>query len=332
MRMMDRRAFIAAMAAGPLALSRAAAADAQRIHRIGILIPGATTSELAGPETGNAAVKALLRGLREHKLVYGEHFVTAALGGRGREADYLGLATELVELRADVIVAAGPMLPAVRKATSAIPVVMAAAADPVAEGFAKSLASPGGNFTGLSSQIVETMGKRLELLKEIVPGKAPVAVMWEPFNILSWRAIDVAAKARGWNLLSLEIRDAAEIETGFKSANDARASAVMVLPSGLFDRHDARIAQLAIRYRLPSMFAFRRYVDAGGLLSYNADILAIWHRAADFVARILNGAKPGDLAIEQASTFDLVINIRTANALGITIPDSLLVRASDVIR
>jgi len=330
---MDRRAFIGSLALGTLAVPRAARAQpARKVYRIGILGSSATTSDLVGPQPQNPFFNALLRGLRELGYVYGEHFVTEARSGEGKPERFPDLAAELVRLRVDVIVSGGPTLAALKEATSTIPIVMTGAGDPVGQGFVQSLARPGGNFTGLSLQLVETTPKRLELLKELVPGAAPVAVLWDPrAGLLSWQAAEAAARERGWKLLSLEIRDAGEIEGAFKTATGARAGALLVFPSGLPDRHARRIAELAAKSRLPAMYGLRFYIDAGGLISYNADLIEINRRAAVFVDKILKGAKPADLPVEQPTKFELVMNLRAAKALGLNIPPSILSRADEVI-
>ena len=330
--MMDRRAFIGSLALGTLAAPRATHAQpARKVYRIGILRPTEMTSDLVGPQPRNSFVSALLRGLRELGYVYGEHLVTEPRGGEGRPERFPSLAAELVRLHVDVIVAGSPTLPALKQATSTIPIVMGGAGDPVAQGFVQSLRHPGGNFTGLSLQAVETIGKRLELLKELVPPAASVAVLWAQPG-LAWQAAETAARERGWKLLSLEIRDAGESEGAFRAATDARAGALLVLAGGLLDRHARRIAELAARSRLPAMYSLKSYVEAGGLISYSADLVEIWRRAAVFVDKILKGAKPADLPVEQPTKFELVINLKTAKALGLTIPPSLLLRADEVIQ
>ena len=184
------------------------------------------------------------------------------------------------------------MLAALKQATSTIPVVMTGAGDPVGQGFVQSLARPGGNFTGLSLQSTETTGKRLELLKELAPGAAPMAVLWDRrLGLLSRQAVEAAAKERGWKLLSLETRDAGEIEGAFKAATGARVGALLVLPGPLLDVQARRVAEPAAKSRLPAMDALRFYVEAGGLISYSADLIEINHRAAIFVDKILKGAK-----------------------------------------
>lgn len=221
---------------------------------------------------------------------------------------------------------------ALKQVTATIPIVMAAGSDPVAEGLVQSLGHPGGNFTGLSHQRTETTGKRLELLKELVPGAAPVAVLWEPSGVLSWQEADAAARARVWKLLSLQIRSASELEVAFKKATDARAGSLLVLTGEIAYPHRQRIAELAAASRLPAMYDLRPFVEAGGLISYGADLNEIWRRAAGFVDKILKGAKPADLPIEQPTKFDLVVNLKAAKALGLGIPQSVLLRADDVIR
>jgi putative ABC transport system substrate-binding protein len=191
-------------------------------------------------------VRALLRGLGELGYVYGEHFVTEARGGEGKPERFAALVAELVGLKPDVIVSGGPMLVHLKQATSTIPIVMAGAADPVAEGFVQSLGRPGGNFTGLSLQLLESTGKRLELLREVVPGGVTMAVMFSRVDrsrpSLAWQAAESAARERGWKLVSLEVRDAGEIEGAFKEAARARARGLFVHPTGTLDRQAGRIA------------------------------------------------------------------------------------------
>ena len=329
---MDRRAFIGSLALGTLTVPRVARAQpARNVYRIGIL-GLSETSDMVGPEPRNPTINAFLRGLRELGYVYGEHFVTEPRGGEGRPERYQGLAAELVHLQVNVIVAAGPVLPALKQATSTIPVVMAASGDPVGLGLVQSLGHPGGNFTGLSLQSVEVTGKRLELLKELVPGAAPVAVLWDRFSLSWWQATEAAARERRWKLLSIEIRNAGEIEGAFRAATDARSGALLVFASSLLDPQRRRIAELAVRSRLPAMYHLRFYVEADGLISYGADIVAIWRRAAVFVDKILKGAKAPDLPIEQPTKFELVINLKAAKALGLTIPPSFLGRADEVMQ
>jgi putative ABC transport system substrate-binding protein len=328
---MDRRAFIGGLALGILAAPRVTRAQpARKVYRIGILSLRATP-DLVGPQPRSPSIQALLRGLRELGYVYGEHFVTEARGGGGKPERFPSLAAELVRLRLDVILAAGPALPALKQTTSTIPVIMTATLDPVHQGFVQNLRRPGGNFTGFSLQSPDTVGKRLELLKELVPGGAPVAVLWDPPSILDWRAAEAAARERGWNLLSLEIRDASQLERALKAATDARAAALLVSAAGLLFPKARQVAELTAKSRLLSMYGLREYVEAGGLMSYGADIDDIWRRAAVFVDKILKGVPPADLPVEQPTKFELVINLKTAKALGLAIPQSVLVRADQII-
>ena len=334
---MDRRAFIGSLAVGAFAAPHVARAQpASRVYRIGILASSAKSADMVGPHPRDSWVDALLRGLRELGYVYGKHFVTEPRSGEGKVERFPSLAAELVRLPVDAIVAGGPALDALKQATSTIPVVMAAAADPVGQGYVRSLGRPGRNFTGLSLQLVETTAKRLELLKEIVPGAAPVAVLWDRdagARPLSWQAAESAARQRRWAVLSLDIRDfGGEVESAFKAATGARADALLVVPTALFDQQARRITELAARSRLPAMYGLRRYVEAGGLISYSADLIQIYRRAATYVDKILKGADPGDLPVEQPPKFELLINMKAAKALGLRIPQPLLLRADEVIQ
>ncbi len=331
---MDRRRFIGKLALGTLVVPRLAPAQPERkVYRIGVLNHITTTSDLIGPEPRQPSINALVQGLRELGYVYGEHYVTEPRGAEGKPERLPGLAAELVRLQVDVIVAPGPTLAALKRATSTIPVVMTGAGDPVAQGYVQSLSRPGGNFTGLSTQTQELVGKRLELLKELVPGAAPVAVLWDPRGgHLSWEAAESAARKRGWKLLSLEIRDASEIEGALKRATAARAGAVLVFTGVVQDQQAQRIAELAARSRLPAMYGLRFYVEAGGLISYSVDLIANYRRVAVFVDKILKGVKPADLPVEQPTKFDLVINLKAARSIGLAIPPQLLSRADEIIR
>ncbi|HET8533396.1 MAG TPA: ABC transporter substrate-binding protein [Methylomirabilota bacterium] len=329
---MDRRAFLGSLAGGALAVPRATAAQpARKVARIGIL-GLAATSTLVGAQPRSASANAFIAGLRELGYVYGEHFVTEARGVDARPERFPGLVAELLRLGVDVVVAPGPALPALKSASSTVPVVMAASVDPVAQGFAQSLGRPGGTFTGLSFQSVEMAGKRLELLKELVPGAAPVAVIWNRSSVLNWQAAEAVGREQRWKVIPLEIQDADGIEEAFRKASSARAGAILVFAAGVLYPHARRVAELAARSRLPAMYELRQYVEAGGLMCYGADINDIWRRAAVFVDKILKGARPAELPIEQPSEFELVINLKTAKALGLAVPQSLLLRADEVIQ
>ncbi len=328
--MIKRRWLIGAgaLCVAPLASQ---AQPSPKLYRIGILTVGPTAAA-AGAQPQSRSAAELLRGLRELGYVYGEHFVTEARGADDQPERFAGLAAELARLDLDVIVGAGPSLHALKQATSSTPVVMASSDDPVNAGLVQGLAHPGGNFTGMSSQAIETTGKRLELLKELVPGSAPVAVLWHRDHTVHWQAAQAAARTRGWKLLSIEIRDAGEIDAAFKAATDGRASALLVHAPTVLQSHRQRVMELALKHRLPTMFHQRVYVAAGGLMAHGADVPEIWHHAAVFVDKILKGAKPADLPVEQPTKFELVINLKTARALGLTMPQSLLLRADEVIQ
>ena len=261
---MNRRAFVGGTTVGLLAAPHVMLAQpARRVARIGLL-GLATTAEVIGPHPKSRSAEAFLRGLRGLGYVYGEDFVTEARGAEARPERFPALVADLIRLRVDVIVAAGPALSALKQATSTIPVVMAASSDPVAQGLVQSLGRPGGNFTGLSFQSVETTGKRLELLKELVPGAALVAVLWSPSNLPNWQAAEAAARQQRWKLLSIEIHDASEIEGAFKTATASRAGALLVYAAGILYPHARRVAELAARHRLPALYELRQYVEAAG--------------------------------------------------------------------
>ena len=333
---MERRAFIGGLAFAAVgAPDTARAQPPRKVYRVGILGSSASTSDMIGPQPRNPYFRALLGALRELGYVYGEHFVTETLSAEGQTDRFPALAAELVRLNVDVIVAGGPSLPAVKQATSTIPVVMIGAPDPVGQGLAKSLQRPGGNFTGTSFQLAETTGKRLELLRELAPGRTPIAVLWErsPGPALSWEAVESAARERRWKLISLDIQNfGGEVERAFKAASAARAGGLLVIPVAYFDRRAGKIAELAVKHRLPAMYALRLYVEAGGLACYSADNLEIYRRAAVFVDKILKGARAGDLPIEQPTKYELVVNLKAARAIGLAIPQQFLARAHEIIR
>jgi len=277
---MNRRAFIGGTALGSLLRSRAAGAQpARKAARIGLFGFAGTAQEMSGPEPTRPSVKALLQGLRDLGYVYGRDFVTEARAGEGQPERWPRLAAEIVGLQVDVIVAPGPVMSMLKQATTTIPIVMAGASDPIGDGYIQSLSRPGGNVTGLSLQEIDTTGKRLELLKELVPSPAPVAVLWNnwrPQSIRYWQAAETAARNRGWKLLKLEVRDAGEVERAFKSATDARAGSLLMIASRLFFGRARQLAELGARNRLPVMYDLAEYVEAGGLISYGADVVDLW--------------------------------------------------------
>ena len=328
----NRRTLVVGLALGALTPPAAAYAQAN-VPRVGILHFAATTSDMLGPEPRHSSTAAFLEGMRELGYIYGRDFLTEPRGGEGKPELWPGQATELTRLRAAVIVAAGPNLLTLTRTTSTIPIVMAAG-DPVADAFVQSLNRPGGNMTGLTLQETDTTGKRLELLKELVPSAAPVVVLWTKTTRSSaqyLQAAEATARARGWRLLTLEVREPGDIERAFRAATEARASALLDLATGVTFARARQVAELAARNRLPAIYGLRAYVEAGGLIAYGADIRAIWRRSATFVTKILKGARPGDLPVEQPTQFELVINLKAAKAIGVTIPPSLLARADQVI-
>jgi putative ABC transport system substrate-binding protein len=326
----DRRTFLASLVVWAAAC-RASAQPARKVYRIGIL-GMAAASDLAGPQPRSPTALTFVRTLAEHGYIYGEHFVTEVRGADSQPKRFPGLAAELVTQQVDVIVAPGPALPALKQATSTIPIIMAASSDPVRSGAVQSLRRPAGNVTGLSLQATEIIGKRLELLKELVPGVAPVAVLWDQGDLLLWPAAQAAARSRGWKLLPIELQGVGQLESAFKTAAAARVGGLLIDSGPVLFPHRQRVAELAASHRLPAIYGLRPQVDAGGLMSYGADINDIWRRAAMYVDRILKGAKPGDLPVEQPTKFELVINLRAANALGLAIPQSVLLRADEVIK
>ena len=333
--MLDRRGFLGVLGAGLVAAPRTAAGQPRRkVYRVGIVNLSPPTADMTGPEPRNPYTNAVVRGLRELGYVYGEHYVTEPRGAEAKSERFPIIAAELVRLRPDVIVAVGSSLPSFKQATSTMPIVMAGSGDPVGEGLIQSLGRPGTNFTGLSFQDFELTGKRLELLKELVPGTTPLAVLWGHASwgqsgATAWRAAAAAAE-RGWKLLSFEVRDVpAEIDEIFRAAVAGRAGAALV-SGGPFIAHTRGIVAAAVKHRLPVMYPFRHYTEYGGLMSYGADLLDIWRTSAVFVDRILKGASPSTIPVEQPRKFELVVNMKAAKAIGLTIPSALLLRADQI--
>jgi putative ABC transport system substrate-binding protein len=273
--------------------------------------------------------------LRELGYVEGGSIVIEYRFAEGKLERLSDLAAELVRLKVDVLVAAGgtPAASAAKRATTMIPIVMTNIGDPVAVGLVASLARPGWNVTGLSLLGPDTAGKRLELLKEVVPALSRVAVLWNPANpshALHLKETLAAARALGVQVQSLEARGPEDFETAFKAARGA--GGILALGDPVYRLHRAAIIDLARRNRLPAIYEFRQYVAAGGLMSYGASLNDLYRRAAYYVDRILKGAKPADLPVEQPTKFELVVNMKTAKALGLTIPHSVLIRADQVIQ
>ena len=281
-------------------------------------------------------VEAFRRGLRELGYTEGKNIIVEYRWADGKIERLPALATELTRLNVDVIVTAGPSpTRSATQATSTIPIVMAWDYDPVGNGFVASLAQPGGNITGLSTLAPEISGKQLELLKELVPKLSRVAALGNstvPGNAEAFRATELAAKTLKVQLQYFDIRDAKDSEPAFEAARIARADAVLALPSRVLLSHRTLIADLAVKSRLPAIYGEREHVEAGGLLTYGVSINDLFHRSATYVDKILKGAKPGELPIEQPTKFELVINLKAAKQIGLTIPPNVLARADRVIR
>jgi len=274
--------------------------------------------------------------LRELGYLEGQNIAFESRFAEGKTDRLPGLAAELVALKVDVIVTSGtPASLAAKQATRTIPIVMAQLADPVGAGLVASLGRPGGNVTGLTTQDADLSGKRLEMLLEVVPKVSRFAVLIDetsPGSMLIARGTQVAAQSLGVQLQSLGVRGPGELDRAFSAMKEARAGALIVESSSLLFTSRTRLADLALKNRLPTMFAQREYAEAGGLMAYSADFSDLFRRTATFVDKILKGAKPADLPVEQPTKFDFVINLKTAKALGLTIPQSLLARADEVIQ
>jgi putative tryptophan/tyrosine transport system substrate-binding protein len=304
---------------------------AASLPRIGFLNP----ASLSDPRVPRV-LQAFRQGLRELGYVEGQNIAIEFRWAEGKYDRLPGLATQLVRLKVNVIVVVStPAIQAAKHATETIPIVMAAASDPVATGFVTSLARPGGNITGLSLMHAELVGKQLELLKEILPTVSQVALLGNPGNPNygpHLRHAHDAARALGIRLQPLEVRDASEIDTTFAAITTGRAGAVIVLTDTVLLDHRARIAAHAVRRHLPSVFGVSEFAEAGGLLAYGPSLSDGYRRTATYVDKILKGAKPADLPIEQPVKLELVINLKAAKALGLTIPQSMLLRADEVIQ
>jgi putative tryptophan/tyrosine transport system substrate-binding protein len=329
---MKRREFIALLSGAALAWPRggASAEQAAKVPRIGYL-------------SGNLAAnphlpEAFRQGLRDLGYVEGRNLVIEYRDVEGKYERLPALAAELVALKVDVILAAGTPQPlAAKQATKTIPIVFAAAADPVGSGLVSSLARPGGNVTGLSVLTSELVGKGLEQLKQAVPGVSRVAVLWQPGGYAEHtekdmlKGAEVVERALGVRLQFVEARGSADFDRAFSDMTRAHAGALTVLSSNMFFGERRRLVDLAAKNRLPAVYFSKEFVDVGGLMSYGPDFADVFRRAAGYVDKILKGAKPGDLPVEQPTKFELVVNLKTAKALGLAIPEAVLLRADKVI-
>jgi putative ABC transport system substrate-binding protein len=323
---MKRREFITLLGGATVAWPLAARAQQAGLPTVGFL--GTTSPSIMSQWTA-----AFVGRLRELGWIEGRTIKIEDRWAEGRGERYAEIAAEFVRLKVDVIVTTGPAAPQAKKATSVIPIVLALSGDPVGAGLVASLARPGGNITGLSMQWPDAAGKRLELLREVVPSFPRLAIMVNvgfPDAVLEASEAKAVARSLGLEVATLEIRRAEDIVPAFESLGD-RADALYVTADALLNANRIRINTLALGARLPTMHAFRESVEAGGLMSYGPNLASMFRRAAEYVDKILRGAKPGDLPVEQPTKFDLVINLTTAKALGLTVPPSLLARADEVI-
>ena len=301
--------------------------QAGKVYRVGFLWDSPTVF----PD----AIEAFRQGLRDLGYMEGRNIAIEYRWAEGKPERMRELAEELVRLKVDVIMAPSSIYTgAAKRATSTIPIIFMSHADPLGSGHVASLARPGGNTTGLSIMMTETNVKGLELLKEAVPGLSRVAVIWDPATPShgpGLKAVEVAGPALGLRIQPVAVRSAVEYDSAFSAISRERAGAILVLSTPIFIGGAKRLAELAITHKLPSMFGPRHHVEAGGLMSYSPDRVDLYRRGAIYVDKILKGAKPADLPVEQPTKFELVINLKTAKALGLTIPPSVLFRADKLI-
>jgi putative ABC transport system substrate-binding protein len=325
-----RRQWVFSLGACALALPlRCFAQPQDKVWRIGML-------ETVSPELNVANLDAFRQGMRELGYVEGRNLIIEYRSADGRSERFPDLVTELVGLKVDLIVTRGtPASLAAKRATRTIPVVMANAGEPVETGLVTSLARPGGNVTGLSSLTVRMEAKRLGLLRELVPGMARIGALYNmssPANPPQWKEVETAAQFLGMQPLLLDVRKPEDFGPAFDAASRQRADGLIVGQEGLLQANRKLIADLAAKHRLPAIYRSMEFIEAGGLMAYGPSYPDLYRRAATYVDRIFKGAKPGDLPVEQPTKFELIINLKAAKALGITIPAPLLLRADEVIK
>src|SRR5262245_5752744 len=308
----------------------ALAQQATKISQIGYL-----TTESESLSANAARIEAFRQGLSALGYVEGKNIAFEWQSADGKFDRLRAVAAELVRLKVDIIVTAGPRpTRAAKNATSTIPIVMTQDNDPVGNGFVASLSRPGGNITGLSALAPELSGKRLEILREVVPRFSRVAVFGTstaPGNAQVLREVELAAKAFGVKLQYLDVLDAKDVETVFRAASKGRADVVLPLPSGIIFSQRVQVTDLAVRNRLPVIYNLTQFVEEGGLMFYGVNVLDLDRRAATYVDKILKGRKPADLPVEQPIKFEFVVNLKAAKQIGLTIPPNVLVRADKVI-
>ncbi len=316
---------LAILAAPP----RADAQHSPKIAQVGMLIP-------VGAADAATNIEAFRQGLRELGYVEGQHVAIEPRYSDGRDEQFRDLAAELVSLKVDVIVTWGtPAARAARAATSNIPIVTAAVVDPVGTGLIASLGRPGGNVTGLTSGGAEMSGKSLQLLKDLLPGIARIAVLWNPANpvqVVMFRETQVAADALKLQLYPVVASHSNDLDIAFATIRQERPEALLVLQDPMLQAHRTRILDFITKLRLPAVYERKAWVDAGGLMSYGVSFPANFRRAATYVDKILKGSKPADLPVEQPTKYEFIVNLKTAKALGLTIPESVLERADNVIQ
>jgi len=326
----NRRRLVIAFGAGALAAPLASWAQQGKVWRIGFISGAAPPASLETAPQGG-----FLQGMRELGYVEGRHFVMEWRFAEAKAERYVEFAAELARLKVDVVVTGAPQaVRPMQQAAPQIPIVMGISTDPVGSGFAASLARPGGNITGIASSLEDSSPKQLELLVAAVPNMVRLGLLttsMSPAYAAVLKRIQVSAQQARLTLVTADARNGDELAAAFATLSKGRAQAVIVPSDVLFNLNREKIAALAISHRLPSMFGVREYVEAGGLMSYGESFREFFRRAASYVDKIIKGAKPGDLPIEQPSRFYLTINRKTARALGITIPQSLLGRADEVI-
>jgi len=327
---MNRRTFLCGLTLGTL--SAPLATEAQPVGKpvtIGYL-------GNSSPSLESNLVDGFREGLRQLGYVEGRNLIIKYTWAEGRRDRFAALAEELVGLKPDVILTAGtPGALAAKHATQSIPIVMASAGDPLETGLVTSLAKPGGNVTGHAGPGAEFEGKRLELLKQMVPKLSRVAVLLNPdnpFGAITWKGVQLGAEPFGVKLQRVEVRGPDDLDRALAAIKASRPEGVLVSPDRFLLAYRAPIVQFVAKNRLPGVFPYREFVQEGGLLAYGPDYVDLFRRAATFVDKILKGAKPADLPIEQPTKFELVINLKTAKALGLTIPQSLLIRADEIIQ
>jgi ABC-type uncharacterized transport system substrate-binding protein len=307
----------------------AQAQQPKKIPRIGFLVA-------TSPSAFSARIEAFRQGLRDLGYVEGKNIGIEYRYADGKLDRLPDLAAELVRLNVDIIVTAGPTdTKAAKKATNTMPIVMGFDTDPVGNGFVTSLARPGGNITGLSSLAPELSGKQLELLKEIVPKLSLVAVLGtstNPGKPQQLKEMELAAKAFGVKFQYLDVLGPKDIETAFRAVSKGRAEGVLVLGGPVLISHRTQVVDLAVKSRLPAIYNVAEFVEAGGLMTYSTSFTDLYRRAATYVDKILKGAKPADLPVEQPTKFELIINLKTAKQIGLTIPPNVLARADKVIK